>query len=75
MTKNTLHNYTNDTFYIVEYNDRFGNGDDKKFETLVRNKTEFKAWLKQHNAERKGMGAMRELPEEFNLIPINLFKL
>lgn len=61
-------------YYIVQYNDRYGNGKDKYFECIVKNKTEFKAWLKQHNAERKGMGAMRELPDEFDLIPIGLFE-
>jgi phosphopantetheine adenylyltransferase len=63
-----------ETYYIVQYNDRFGNGTDKNFEALVRSEAEFKKWLKQHNAERKEMGADRELPEEFDLIPISLFK-
>jgi hypothetical protein len=60
--------------YIVQYNDRYGNGTFTKFETIIKSKADFKKWLKQHNAERKEMGAMRERPEEFDLIPISLYE-
>lgn len=71
---NTLFNTTDNTFYIVQYNDCYGNGDDKKIECIVKNKTDFLKWLKEHNDERKGMGAEPEGAEEFNLIPVNLWK-
>lgn len=61
------------TYFIVQYNDRYGNGDNKMFECIVENKTAFNNWLKEHNRERRGMGAKSEKKEEFNLIPINLF--
>lgn len=60
-------------FYIVQYNDLYGNGDDTKIEVLVKNKTAFKKWLKQWNKERKGY-ALMEGEEEFDLIPIKLFE-
>jgi hypothetical protein len=63
----------NNTFYIVQYNDRYGNGDDKKIECIVRDKNMFKKWLKQWNKERKEMGNEPENPEEFNLISVNLW--
>lgn len=59
-------------YYIVQYNDRFGNGDDKKIEVLVKSKADFKKWLKEHNSMRD---AEPETADEFNLIPINLFEL
>ena len=71
---NTLFNTTDNTFYIVEYNDRYGNGDDKKIECIVKNKTAFNKWLKEHNQERKDMGAEPESAEEFDLIPVNLYQ-
>lgn len=61
------------TYFIVEYNDRYGNGNDKAFECIVENKTAFNNWLKKHNRERRGMGDKSEKKEEFNLIPITLF--
>jgi len=63
------------TFYIVQYNDRYGNGTDKVFETLVRDKQGFEDWLKAHNQEREEEGEMEESADEFDLIPINLFEL
>jgi len=63
----------NNTFYIVQYNDRYGNGDDKKIECIVRDKNMFKKWLNQWNKERKEMGNEPENPEEFNLISVNLW--
>jgi hypothetical protein len=70
---NTLFNTTDNTFYIVQYNDRYGNGDDKMYECIVKSKADFLKWLKEHNKERKGMGAMAESAEEFNLIPVNFW--
>lgn len=57
------------TLYVVRYNDCYGNGE-TSLEVIVKNKTDFKKWLKQHNAERDGM---KEKAEEFDLIPLVLF--
>jgi len=61
------------TFYIVQYNDKYGNGKNKVFETLVKDKQGFENWLKFHNAQRDDDGEMEEGADEFDLIPINLF--
>jgi hypothetical protein len=62
------------TFYIVEYNDCYGNGDQKSNEVLVRNKQEFLRWLEIRNKERADAGDLVEDMEEFDLIPIELFE-
>ena len=69
-----LFNYTTNTFYIVQYNDCYGNGNDKNIECIVKSEADFKRWLKEWNAERKGMGAEPEKKEEFTLIPVNLWE-
>ena len=61
------------TFYIVQYNDKYGNGNNKSLEILVRDKKGFEDWLKAHNAEREG--EIEEGADEFDLIPISLFEL
>jgi len=63
----------NSTFYIVEYNDCYGNGDQKSNEVLVRNEQEFLRWLEIRNKERADAGELIEDVEEFDLIPIELF--
>jgi len=63
------------TFYIVQYNDRYGNGQNKTYECLVKSKAEFERWLKAYNEERDDAGEMEESADEFDLIPINLFEL
>jgi hypothetical protein len=63
----------NNTFYIVEYNDCYGNGDQKSNEVLVRNEQEFLLWLELRNKERADAGELIEDVEEFDLIPIELF--
>jgi hypothetical protein len=62
----------NNTFYIVEYNDCYGNGD-RQIEVLVRNEQEFLRWLELRNKERADAGELIEDVEEFDLIPIELF--
>jgi len=62
------------TFYIVQYNDCYGNGDQKSNEVLVKDEATFWRWLKQRNKERIAEGEMEEQVEEFDLIPITLFK-
>ena len=64
----------NNTFYIVEYNDCYGNGDQKSNEVLVRNEQEFLLWLERRNKERADAGELIEDVEEFDLIPIELFE-
>ena len=61
-------------FYIVQYNDKYGNGNDKSFEILVKDKQVFEDWLKAHNQEREEQGEMEEGADEFDLIPISLFE-
>ncbi len=63
----------NNTFYIVEYNDCYGNGDQKSNEVLVRSEQEFLLWLGLRNKERVDSGELIEDVEEFDLIPIELF--
>ncbi len=63
----------NNTFYIVEYNDCYGNGDQKSNEVLVRSEQEFLLWLERRNKERADAGELIEDVEEFDLIPIELF--
>jgi len=63
----------NNTFYIVEYNDCYGNGDQKSNEVLVRSEREFLLWLEIRNKERADAGELIEDVEEFDLIPIELF--
>lgn len=67
---NTIDTLREETFYIVQYNDRYGNGDDKKIECIVKDKTTFKKWLKEHNSMRD---AEPEKADEFDLIPIKLY--
>ena len=62
------------TFYIVHYNDCDSNGDHKQNEVIVKNEAGFWKWLKQRNKERVAAGEMEEQVEEFDLIPIQLFK-
>jgi hypothetical protein len=61
-------------YYIVQYNDKYGNGNDKVLETLVKDKQGFEDWLKAHNATRYLDGEMEESADEFDLIPIGLFE-
>ncbi len=61
------------TFYIVKYNDAYGNGDDTSIETLLESEKDFKKWLRQHNKERKENGELTEKAEEFDIIPVELF--
>ena len=62
-----------ETLYIVQYNDCYGNGDQKSNEVLVRNEQEFLRWLEIRNKERADAGELVEDMEEFDLIPIELF--
>lgn len=61
------------TFYIVKYNDIYGNGDATNIEALLKSEKDFIKWLKEHNKERKENGEQRESVEEFDVIPVELF--
>jgi hypothetical protein len=67
------------TLYVVEYNDCYGNGTDKKLEVIVETHNQFLEWLKEHNENRRmdyldDDDFVEENAEEFNLIPLNLFQ-
>ena len=53
--------------YIIEYNDCFGNGDQKSTECAVTSKAGFKSWLAAHNKARKADGEEPECASEFDL--------
>ena len=63
--------------YIVQYNDCYGNGSDKKLEVVLESKDAFKIWLEQHNDNRRmdcisDDDFIKENEEEFDLIPLDL---
>jgi hypothetical protein len=65
--------------YVVEYNDCFGNGNDKKLEVIVESELAFKQWLKEHNENRKmdylsDDDFVEEIAEEFTLTPLRYIK-
>lgn len=60
-------------YFIVQYNDCYGNGD-KENEVLVKDENTFLRWLAQRNQERSESGELEENVEEFDLIPIAIFK-
>lgn len=57
--------------YIVQYNDCYGNGTDKKLEAIIESKDDFISWLEEHNSNREE--DEQESKEEFTLIPIDMF--
>lgn len=63
--------------YIVQYNDCYGNGSDKKLEVVLESKDDFASWLEQHNDNRRmdcisDDDFIEENEEEFDLIPLDL---
>ena len=63
--------------YIVQYNDCYGNGSDKKLEAVIESKDDFASWLEQHNDNRRmdyisDDDFIKENEEEFDLIPLDL---
>ena len=60
------------TIYLIKYNDCYGNGDDDSIEVAVSKRSDFKKWLKKHNAERKADGNEPENEDEFDLIEVEL---
>jgi hypothetical protein len=59
------------TLYVVQYNDKYGNGDKKNLEVIVENRNQFLEWLDEHNESRGGTEP--EGKEEFDMIPLQLF--
>lgn len=67
--------------FIVRYNDCYGDGDGK-LEVVVESHEDFLKWLEVHNQERADLQDLDiddddfcyEGEEEFDLIPLNLFK-
>jgi len=41
------------TLYVVRYNDKYGNGNNKKLEVIVKSYEDFLKWLDEHNKQRK----------------------
>jgi len=62
---------TNNILYVVRYNDVYGNGDKQKLEVIVQDRNQFLEWLEENNECR---GSEDEGQEEFDLIPLNLYK-
>lgn len=69
--------------FVVVYNDYYGSGNLKKLEVIVESHDDFLKWLKIHNQERADMQDLDiddddfcyESEDEFELIPLNLFKI
>ena len=59
------------TLYVIQYNDKYGNGDKKNLEVIVENRNQFLEWLDEHNESRGGTEP--EGKEEFDMIPLQLF--
>lgn len=66
------------TYYVVRYNDCYGNGE-TKLEVIVESREDFKKWLELHNEERRDDfdddDFVEEKEEEFDLIPLELYTL
>lgn len=54
--------------FIIQYNDCYGNGDNKSIESVIEKRADFNKWLKQHNKDRKAEGNEPESKAEFDLI-------
>lgn len=55
--------------FIVEYNDKYGDGNNKSIEVIVESENEFNIWLSKRNAERISDGELEESADEFTLHP------
>ena len=58
--------------YLVTYNDRYGNGDQKSIEAVLKKESDFKKWLKMHNEGRKEQDAAPENAEEFDVDSVEM---
>jgi hypothetical protein len=69
------------TYYVVQYNDCYGNGD-TNLEVIVESHEDFLKWLEVHNKERADSQDLEvddedfcyEGEEQFDLIPLTLYK-
>jgi len=61
--------------FVVQYNDTYGNGNNKKLEVIVKSYEDFLKWLDEHNKQRKfeDEDAIEEDEDEFTLIALSLF--
>lgn len=64
--------------FVVVYNDCYGNGN-TKLETIVESHDDFIKWLAEHNEDRRmdyidDDDFVEETEEEFDLIPLTLYK-
>lgn len=48
--------------------------EDNTIEGLVKDENHFISWLKEHNAQRKQDGAIKEYKNEFELIEIKMLE-
>ena len=68
------------TYYVVQYNDCYGNGD-TNLEAIVESHEDFLKWLEVHNKERADLQDLEvddddfcyEGEEQFDLIPLTLY--
>lgn len=58
--------------FVVTYNDKYGNGNNKSMEFIVHSKKDFLKWLERHNEFRESIGELREDESEFDLMPTYL---
>ena len=62
------------TFYVVEYNDCYGNGT-RELKVIVESHKDFLDWLQKHNnAKRTAFRDNNDTEAEFNLIPLELYQ-
>ena len=61
--------------FVVQYNDTYGNGNNKKLEVIVKSYEDFLKWLDEHNKQRKfeDEDSIEEDEDEFTLIALSLF--
>jgi hypothetical protein len=69
-----LKQYIMKTLLVVQYNDYYGGGKDKSYETIVESEEQFYLWLEEHNKEREANGNGPEDEDEFDLIELELFE-
>jgi hypothetical protein len=58
------------SMYVVVYNDKYGDGSQRKIEAVLQNEKDFGAWLKEHNSMRD---AEPETKDEFDIIQVQQF--
>ena len=59
------------TKYLVVYNARYENPNNRSIEGWLEGWEDFEYWLKEHNRKRIEEGNEPESAEEFDVIPVN----